>query len=91
MPNVSASHFSFDIGFTVRAIGSAGVAELITSGFFTYTQNASSSTTATGFTTLNNTSFDTTSSNTLNLTAQFSSTNSANFIYSEFFILNKTY
>lgn len=91
MPSVTNSHFSLDIGFTIRSIGSAGIASISSSGFFTFTQNASGSLEASSFSTLNNTTFDTTIPNTLDITAQFSTTNASNFIYSEFFVLNKTY
>lgn len=91
MPSVTNSHFNLDIGFTIRAVGSAGIASISSSGFFTFTQNASGSLEAASFSTLNNTTFDTTNPNTLDITAQFSTTNSNNFIYSEFLILNKVY
>lgn len=91
MPNISNSHFMLDIGFTIRATGTTGNAIISTSGFFTFLQNASNNYDAKGFSTINNTTFNTTISNTLNITAQFSSTNAANFIYSEFFVLNKTF
>jgi hypothetical protein len=80
-----------NVGFTIRSTGTTGVASIVSSGFFTYTQNASGNQEGGSFSTLNNTTFDTTSSNTLDITAQFNSTNSANFIYSEFFVLNKVY
>ena len=91
MPSVTNSHFMLDVGFTIRSTGTTGVASIVSSGFFTYTQNASGNQEGGSFSTLNNTTFDTTSSNTLDITAQFNSTNSANFIYSEFFVLNKVY
>ena len=91
MPSVTNSHFMLDIGFTIRATGATNTASIISSGFYTFTANASGSLEGASFSTLNNTTFDTTSSNTLNITAQFSSTNPANFIYSEFLVLNKTY
>lgn len=91
MPSVTNSHFNLDIGFTIRSVGSAGIASISSSGFFTFTQNASGSLEAASFSTLNNTTFDTTIPNTLDITAQFSSTNASNFIYSEFLVLNKTY
>ena len=91
MPAVTNSNFMLDIGFTIRATGATNTASIISSGFYTFTANASGSLEGASFSTLNNTTFDTTSSNTLNITAQFSSTNAANFIYSEFLVLNKTY
>lgn len=91
MPSVTNSYFSLDVGFTIRSIGATGIASIISSGFFSFTQNASGSLEAASFSTLNNTTFDTTIPNTLNITAEFSTTNSSNFIYSEFLVLNKVY
>ena len=91
MPGITSSHYNFDVGFTIRATGTTTNTAILSSGFLTFIGNASSDFSAVGFTTLNNTTFDTTSTNTLDITAQFNSTNSANFIYSEFFVLNKIY
>jgi hypothetical protein len=91
MPTVTNSNFSFDVSFTIRATGGTGNASIVSSGFFTFIGNASSDYSAAGFTTINNTTFDTTTTNTLDITAQFDSTNIANFIYSDYFVLNKVY
>lgn len=91
MPTITDNHFMLDIGFTIRATGSTGNASILSSGFFTFITDSSNSYDAQGFTTVNNTTFDTTSSNTLDITAQFNTTNASNFIYSEFLVLNKVY
>jgi len=91
MPNVTSSHFSFEITFTIRALGTAGNAKIISSGYFTFTQNAGGSFEGGNFSTLNDTTFDTTVPNTLDITAQFNSTNSANFIFTELLVLNKIF
>ena len=91
MPNVTSSHFTFDINFTIRKTGGAGTAAILSSGYFTFTQNASSSFEGGNFSTLNNTTFNTTVSNTLSITAQFNSTNAANFILTELLVLNKIF
>lgn len=91
MPNVTNSHFSFIITFTIRSLGTAGNASIISSGYFTFTQNASSNFSGGNFSTLNNTTFDTTISNTLNITGQFNSTHPNNFIFTELLVLNKIY
>jgi hypothetical protein len=91
MPTITDNHFMLDIGFTIRATGSTGNASILSSGFFTFITDSSNNYAAQGFTTVNNTTFDTTSSNTLDITVQFSTTNAANFIYSEFLVLNKVY
>jgi hypothetical protein len=91
MPTISDNHFMLDIGFTIRATGTTGNASILSSGFFTFITDSSNNYDAQGFTTVNNTTFDTTSSNTLDITAQFNTTNASNFIYSEFLVLNKVY
>ena len=91
MPNVTSSHFSFDINFTIRATGTTGNASILSSGYFIFTQNASNSFEGDNFSTLNNTTFNTTVSNTLSITAQFNSTNAANFILTELLVLNKIF
>lgn len=91
MPNVTSSHFSFEVTFTIRALGTAGNAKIQSSGFFTFTQNAGNTFEGDNFSTLNQTTFDTTISNQLEITAQFDSTNSANFIFTEILVLNKIY
>lgn len=91
MPSVTNSHFNLDVSFTIRSIGAAGVASIVSSGFFTFTSNASGTLEAASFSTINDTTFDTTGTNTLDITAQFSSTNVSNFIFSEILNLNKVY
>jgi len=91
MPNVTSSHFSFEVTFTIRAVGTAGNAKIQSSGFFTFTQNAGGTFEGDNFSTLNQTTFDTTIPNQLDITAQFNSTNAANFIFTEILVLNKIY
>jgi hypothetical protein len=83
--------WSLNIDFTIRAIGAAGVASIVTLGAFHYTKTNNASVQGFGFNTINNTTFDTTISNALNVTAQWGSASSGNNIYSDIFILNKTY
>jgi hypothetical protein len=78
-----------DIDFTIRTIGGAGVASIVSNGFFTF--NTASDVLGGGFVTINNTTFDTTISNTLDITAQWSSANVSNVIYSVNFVLTKTF
>ena len=91
MPNVTSSHFSFDINFTIRATGTTGNASILSSGYFIFTQNASNSFEGDNFSTLNDTTFNTTVPNTLSITAQFNSTNADNFIFTELLVLNKIF
>ena len=77
--------------FVIRAIGPAGVASIYTSGFFEYLKNASSNLEFFNATSLNNTTFDTTTSNTLNITAQWAVASPTNSIKTENFNLYKIY
>jgi hypothetical protein len=83
--------WSLNIDFTIRAIGGPGVASVVTLGSFHYTKTNNASVQGFGFNTVNNTTFDTTSSNTLNVTVQWQNASAGNNIYSDIFILNKTY
>ena len=59
--------------------------------FFHTTKQSNSSQTGFAFNTVNSTTFDTTISNTLDVTVQFSTNNVLNAIYSDIFVLNKIY
>ena len=83
--------WSLNIDFTIRQIGTAGVASIVSLGSFHYTKTNNASVQGFGFNTINNTTFDTTISNTLDVTVQWGSANAGNSIYSDIFILNKTY
>jgi hypothetical protein len=77
--------------FTIRATGSAATGSIVTLGVFHSTKQSNGTQTGFAFNTVNSSSFDTTVSNTLNVTAQFSSNSSENSIFSDIFILNKIY
>jgi len=77
--------------FTVRSIGSAGVASIVSVAQFHILKAASGTQEGFAWNTVNNTTFNTTVSNTLDITAQFSSNSPLNSIYSDIFVLNKIY
>ena len=83
--------WSLNIDFTIRQIGAAGVASIVSLGGFHYTKTNNASVQGFGFNIVNNTTFDTTISNVLDVTAQWGSASTGNNIYSDIFILNKTY
>ena len=89
--NISNDAFILDIDFTIRAIGAPGSASIISVGKFSYTKTVNGNTQAFAFNTLNNTTFDTTISNTLDVTVQWGAADPINSIYSNIFILNKTF
>jgi len=89
--NITGDIWSLNIDFTVRQVGAATVASIISLASFHYTKTSNGEIQGFSFNTLNNTTFDTTASNTLDVTIQWGSTDDGNSIYSDFFVLNKTY
>ena len=89
--NITDDIFSLNVDFTIRQIGSTGVASIVSLGTFHYCKTSNASVQGFAFNTVNNTTFDTTVSNTLDITVQWGSNNAGNSIYSDIFILNKTY
>lgn len=83
--------WSLNIDFTIRTLGAAGVASIVSLGSFHYTKTNNASVQGFGFNVVNNTTFDTTINNVLDVTAQWQNASAGNNIYSDIFILNKTY
>jgi hypothetical protein len=83
--------WSLNVDFTVRQLGAAGVASIVSLGGFHYTKTNNASVQGFGFNVLNNTTFDTTVSNTLDITVEWGSASTGNNIYSDTFVLNKIY
>lgn len=83
--------FDLTLDFTITKIGVAGVAELFTNGQYSYNHNAAGEIAGNNFASVNNTLFDTTILNALNITAQWGSANINNSIQSQNFVLNKIY
>jgi len=79
------------VNFTIRTVGAAGAAAIATSGRFSYNKNSGTQPESIGFFNLNNTTFDTTVSNTLNVTAQWDTGNPINQIQTEMFNLYRIY
>ena len=91
MPQTTSKHFTIDLNFTVRTIRAAGVASIVTGIVFTYSKDASNAFEGDDSSIINNTTFDTTSSNTLDVTVEWGAADALNSIYSEYFTLNKVY
>ena len=83
--------WSLNVDFTIRQLGTAGVASIVALGSFHYTKTNNASVQGFGFNVVNNTTFNTTINNVLDVTAQWGSANAGNNIYSDIFVLNKTY
>ncbi len=91
MPQCTSQHWDLKINFTIRALGVAGVASIASTLLFTFTKDASISFEGENVSIVNNTTFDTTISNTLEITAQWGAADPLNSIYTELFTLHKTY
>jgi hypothetical protein len=91
MDATTAKIWTLGLQFTIRQIGTTGVASISSGGLFSYIKN--SGTQFEGFTlsTVNTTTFDTTINNTLVVTAQWNTNNAGNSIFSRNFVLNKIY
>lgn len=91
MPQCTNQHFQFEIQFTIRSIGGPGISAVLTAGFFTFSKDASNAFEGSDFTLLENSSFDTTVSQTLDIEATWGSSDPANQIYVESFVLTKIF
>lgn len=91
LPSLTDAVWSMSLDFTIRQIGASGVASVVTFANFLTIKQSNGATEGFGFNNVNNTTFDTTIPNTLQITAGFSSASELNSIYSDIFILNKIY
>lgn len=91
MPAITDSAWRLSINFTIRQLGAAGVASIVSSGIFNNIRKSNNALEGFSFNSINSTTFDTTILNTLDITAQWSSTSSSNSIHSDIFNLNKVY
>lgn len=91
MNTATNKHWKLDVNFTIRQLGVASVGSIASGGLFSYTKNSGTNFEGTNFSIINNTTFDTTISNTLLVTAEWNTNNAGNSIYSEIFTLNKIY
>ena len=89
--NITNDIFSLNVDFTIRQLGGPGVASIVSLATFHYAKTSNASVQGFAFNVVNNTNFDTTISNTLNITVQWGAADPGNSIFSDIFILNKTY
>lgn len=82
-------HWSIEVNFTIRSLGTASVGSIVSAGLFNYIKNSGLNFEGANFVSLNNTTFDTTILNTLDITAQWNTINIGNNIYTDLFVLNK--
>ncbi len=84
-------YFELTLDFTITKIGGLGVGELFVNGQFSYNKNANTAIEGTNFALIDSTMFDTTTTNVLSITAEWVTTNIANSIQSQNFVLTKVY
>jgi len=83
--------WSLSVIFSIRQIGGTGVASIVTFSNFYFVQQSNGNAQGFGFNNVNSFNFDTTVNNTFNVTAQWDSSDPANSIYSDVFVLQKIY
>lgn len=91
MDAATNKNWKLDIQFTIRTLGGVGVASISSGGLFGYVKNSGNNYEGFVLSTVNNTTFDTTISNTLVITAMWNTTNAGNSIFTRNFTLTKTY
>lgn len=91
LSTTTSKYFDLVLDFTVTKLGAAGVGELFANGVFTYNKNSSNAIEGVNFGLIDSTLFSTTVSNTLNITAEWVTSNEANTIRSQNFTLTKVY
>lgn len=91
LPSTSNDVWLLNLSFTVRQIGAANTASIITIGTFYDIKQSNGQQQGFSFISANTTTFDTTTSNTLDVTAQWQSASASNSIYSNTFNLQKIF
>jgi len=91
LPNIANGVWSLSINFTIRALGGAGVGSIVTLGNFLNIKSSNGVSEGFAFNTVNSTSFDTTSANTLDITAQWGQASASDNIFTDTFALNKIF
>jgi hypothetical protein len=91
LPTMTSRPFELEADFTIRAIGGATTASIFTCAEFNYIQNSGTSFQGQMFHSLNNTTFDTTISNTLEVHVTWGSANASNSIQSRLTNLRRIY
>jgi hypothetical protein len=89
LPLLTNKIIAIEFNSTIRQIGASGVAEITTMA--NYTIEVGGILKGVSFSLVNNTTFDTTISNTLDITAEWGQADAADQIYSANFVLHKTY
>jgi hypothetical protein len=89
--NITNDIWSLSVIFTIRQLGNAGTASIVTLGGFNYSKTNNGTVEGFSWNTVNNTTFNTTTNNTLDITVEWGTSDTDNQIYSDIFVLNKIY
>lgn len=91
LPSMTSQPFELEADFTIRAIGGTTTASIFTCAEFNYIQNSGTSFQGKMFQSLNNTTFDTTISNTLEVDVTWGTANASNSIQTRLTNLRRIY
>ena len=91
MAAATNKNWIMNLYFTIRTIGGAGTASISSGGLFSYIRNGGTQFEGYDLSEINNTTFDTTISNTIVITAQWDTAAAGNSILSRNFTLTKVY
>jgi len=91
LPQITNKEWSLDVEFTIRSIGTPGLANILTGAKFTYNKDSNNKFEGLVFKLSESTLFDTTVLNTLDIQAEWGSGNIINSINADVFTLFKTF
>lgn len=91
LPAVTSLGFTIDIDFVIRALGAATVAEVYSGLNFYFNRDTGATHDLSIKSNVNNTTFDTTIANTLDVTATWGTANAGNSIQTQKFTLHQSY
>lgn len=83
--------WELEIDFTIRQVGAAGFASIISNGQFTYNKNANNLYEGLAFNSINDTTFNTEIDETLEIDIEWGSASTSNSLQSTFAVLSRTY
>lgn len=89
LPQITDKAFELELDFSIHEIGVAGVATLVTHGDFIYNKDSNNIFEGRAFNEVNNTTFDTTTTATLDVKVQWASAHPTNKVQTTIFYLTK--
>ena len=91
LPAMTSKIFEIELDFTIRQVGTLGVAEIITMGEIIYVQNSGTQFEGMTFSSVNNSTFDTTIDNELDICWEWATASSQNSVQTLMTNLRKTF